>query len=114
MGQPTLAKFQNTLRLIEQQNWPDAAESLRHSEWFHEVGPLPTQRGGADVSVLRGTCTPASILGLSPDLAANLGNILSLNQVTRRYTRNEVPCATTRCLHPPGLYNPSNHPLRSP
>ena len=66
MGQHTLGQFVNTLRYIEQQDWQNASNNLQQSAWFTEVGPRPTQRGGADVAVLGGACTAASVLGIEP------------------------------------------------
>jgi GH24 family phage-related lysozyme (muramidase) len=62
MGKHGLSKFVNTLQAIKDQKWAVAAAALQDSTWFHEVGPLLTQRGGADVAVLAGTATIAGIL----------------------------------------------------
>ena len=62
MGEHGLSKFVNTLEAVKTQHWTVAAAALQDSSWFHEVGSLPTQRGGADVAVLAGTATAASIL----------------------------------------------------
>ncbi len=62
MGEHGLSKFVNTLQAVKGQHWPVAAAALQDSAWFHEVGSLPTQRGGADVAVLAGTATAAGIL----------------------------------------------------
>jgi len=61
-GRAWLVKFVNTLEAVKTQHWTVAADALQDSSWFHEVGSLPTQRGGADVAVLAGTATAASIL----------------------------------------------------
>ena len=62
MGEHGLSKFVNTLQAVKDQQWKAAASALQDSAWFHEVGSLPTQRGGADVAVLAGTATAAGIL----------------------------------------------------
>ena len=62
MGEHGLSKFVNTLEAVKTQHWTVAAAALQDSAWFHEVGSLPTQRGGADVAVLAGTATAAGIL----------------------------------------------------
>jgi GH24 family phage-related lysozyme (muramidase) len=62
MGEHGLSKFVNTLEAVKTEHWTVAAAALQDSSWFHEVGSLPTQRGGADVAVLAGTATAASIL----------------------------------------------------
>jgi hypothetical protein len=62
MGEHGLSKFVNTLQAVKDQKWAVAAAALQDSAWFHEVGPLLTQRGGADVAVLAGTATIAGIL----------------------------------------------------
>jgi len=62
MGEHGLSKFVNTLEAVKTQHWTVAAAALQDSSWFHEVGSLPTQRGGADVAVLAGTATAACIL----------------------------------------------------
>ena len=62
MGQATLATFVHTLTFIQQQNWPMAAYNLRQSLWFTQVGSGPTQRRGADCSVMAGTAQPTDFL----------------------------------------------------
>lgn len=64
MGGPTLSKFINTLRFIQQQDWPNAATNLRQSSWFNQVGSKPGQRAFSDVAVLGNTDTPQNILGI--------------------------------------------------
>jgi GH24 family phage-related lysozyme (muramidase) len=62
MGPTVLGEFHNTLNFINNQDWPNAAANLQQSAWIHQVGPGPTQRGGADVAVLGNTANPQDIL----------------------------------------------------
>ena len=62
MGQSRLAQFHNTLNSIRKQDWLSASTNLQQSSWFHQVGPAPHQRGGADVGVLGNTAAPEDIL----------------------------------------------------
>jgi len=64
MGGPTLAKFVNTLKFIQAQDWPNAAANLSQSAWFKQVGSKPGQRAFSDVAVLGNTDTPQNILGI--------------------------------------------------
>jgi lysozyme len=58
MGAPTFAKFHNTINFIEAGDWVGAAENLKLSAWFHQVGSGAHQRGGANVAVLAGATQP--------------------------------------------------------
>ncbi len=62
MGQATLSKFTKTLAAINSQQWEKAADALKNSSWFLQVGSRPTQRGGADVAVLGNAAAPQNIL----------------------------------------------------
>ena len=64
MGEHRLAEFKTMLGRIEQKDWRGAANGLRDSAWFHQVGSALNHRGGADVAVLGGTAQPEDILAL--------------------------------------------------
>ncbi|MFP5276999.1 MAG: hypothetical protein ACLGPM_07780 [Acidobacteriota bacterium] len=65
MGKDRLGGFREMLACANSGNWPGAAEQLRNSLWFHEVGPALNERGGADVAVLSGQRDAEAILSAS-------------------------------------------------
>jgi hypothetical protein len=64
MGKEKLSEFHITLGQVRAQNWVSAAGDLRASLWFREAGPLPNERGGADVALLSGATDAETILAM--------------------------------------------------
>jgi GH24 family phage-related lysozyme (muramidase) len=52
LGANKFSKFVKTIGAIEGQDWESAADEMRESNWFAQVGSKDNQRGGSDVNVM--------------------------------------------------------------